>query len=1636
MNLSLNSQLIPPYNQNFETNPVGWDPNPLHITKFWRIGLPDAEGHEIPNSGNNAFNIEFPESDVSIAHLNLLVTPSFNLSQMPEELFLSFYQIYYYEYHTNIVIEYSTDDINWQTLYNVNAQKTNWPRPDYVGEDGRTYVYTSQGIDPVTSYSYCAHSLQFLEGNSSVRFRFKFNTPSYYEHLYSLDDYSIDVCKTNIEVLDNPVTINLTNKNQAINFSVPVRIIRYNDNFLLHPIYFYLSEDKVIDSSDIFLRKDEWQMDYSGNIRLLLFNGLYLPQNVQEDSYYILFYIEPNNEFHEIDYSDNTGSVRLNYFECNNIPFNDPITDSSNHFYNPVEYNSGTWKKGIPPTELMSDPPTGEECWYQIISDDFHTYDERTLYSHSLEFSYDTTHIYCTFRFLNRSDDLFFIKNVNNMVTETIKLYKTFSTEWNFGIVDITNLRDQILPRIGFYSPNSQPNFLAKAIDDIYIGPAKPDLIILSNLNNTTSLYSDGDSLYYYLANVGPLKANPSVSKFYFSLDSIWDEEDSLIAEITEPEIPDSITLFRKFAYNKPVVTNTYYIIYFLDFGNEIDEIWEVNNFGVIKINGVPKYNSSYFQDFEGNTDGWSIVNLLDSDGINYSNAYEYSWVYDYPSWGERSIIYDANVSGSYVSYIYSPIFDLSSFIQPVMSFDGYIDSYYEGIEYSSDGGATWHLLVPVDNSFEYIHSTYYNDHFIPSTESILFDINSKFRTYRVSFDLSQLEVSNIQLRFHLEDTYWFPNLFILDNFKMGEGRKKAIIFFLSAFDIPSKYKNFVFESEVRNLGPINIDSLNLCYYLSIDSIIDASDTLVSQTICYNIMPGTKLYHEDSVRFDLIDGFNYCIETIDDFLNLADTTTHRIYPEIISTFPFTESFDSYHTKGWYSYSDDPEFRIRLEPQTPSTDSSYWWITDKLPYYANPTCFLESPVFDFSELDSVYLAFSLRCRGTYSNNVGGNLMYSLNGGNTWSLLGTYYDTLGFDWYTVPGGYSYRPDPLWADGEVYRQRAYNATSLLAGESHVKFRFSNNYNSSSTGRAFILDNFQILETAPKVALNLKCDPKQYINMGIVPWKTSIDIYNLGNISSGYYTIEYYLSADTLLDESDILLGYLGGTTGPIIIPDDTVRMYTEIYSSPPCDEESYLFYKINYQIYNYNQLQIYDTTSAAAYTKILHRNSEIHIFEYDDDSLIRCNSELIKLSVSENENYTYKWSDGSIYSYTHAIDTGKYKVEVTFPYYGCIIGSDSVYLQYHANINQKASIELNLSADSLELMSTTGSSVLWNTGEIDSQIIVLFPGYYYYFYNDTNGCEYKSIPIYCPLPAGMNQLELYYSDSEACEGDSVRITAPLANTYKWSNGSTMQSIFASETDTYWSENTYVNGTFNTDTAFIRIRQYPSPLLTYTHDSMCVGDTLLIQAEFNPDFEYLWSNGSNEHELLATHDGNYWALITNGEKCIINSDTLSIGYYPSPSMPQVIQSGFTLKVDDPFMHIWYYDNEPVDTLMNEEFFPPNNGVYMVESVSDKGCITLSNPIPYTLELGNPNFDVAPNPFTDYTQIILSLNDDSKITVIVYTLDGCIVFSKEFELIKGNHYITLPANAIESTEGVCILTLRQGEKLIGSQKLIRYSPE
>lgn len=222
--------------------------------------------------------------------------------------------------------------------------------------------------------------------------------------------------------------------------------------------------------------------------------------------------------------------------------------------------------------------------------------------------------------------------------------------------------------------------------------------------------------------------------------------------------------------------------------------------------------------------------------------------------------------------------------------------------------------------------------------------------------------------------------------------------------------------------------------------------------------------------------------------------------------------------------------------------------------------------------------------------------------------------------------------------------------------------------------------------------------------------------------------------------------------------------------------------------------------------------------------------------------------------------------------------------------------------------------------------------------------------------------------CQGNTLQLTAPVAPGYTYSfnwklngttiTGATTNTYIANQFGNYTVTITDINNC-STTSPVLTVIQLPQPTAIISSNnitSACQGDSILLSANTNPSYTYLWKYNGNSilnatnSTYKAFQTGNYSVEITNTNNCTSISNTIPIIINPKP-VANISASGPTNFCIGNFVNLnsfsqnnvtyqWILNGNIISGNANNSYNAYQQGDYKLKVTSQLGCETISNTI------------------------------------------------------------------------------------------------
>jgi uncharacterized protein (TIGR02145 family) len=339
------------------------------------------------------------------------------------------------------------------------------------------------------------------------------------------------------------------------------------------------------------------------------------------------------------------------------------------------------------------------------------------------------------------------------------------------------------------------------------------------------------------------------------------------------------------------------------------------------------------------------------------------------------------------------------------------------------------------------------------------------------------------------------------------------------------------------------------------------------------------------------------------------------------------------------------------------------------------------------------------------------------------------------------------------------------------------------------------------------------------------------------------------------------------------------------------------------------------------------------------------------------TYLWSTGASTSSIQVNQGGTYWVEASN---SCGSTRDSISIRVIqpplVNLGPDRQICVN---SSTVLTADSGDyTYLWSTGAVSRSITVVLPGTYSVSASNACGTANDNINISNTASGTVN----LGNDRGLCAGETVVLNAgnPGA-TYRWSTGSTAQSITVTSPGTYSVDVSTSCGTISDQITFY------NGVFTVNagaDKTACRGEAVTLSATGGN--KYLWNTGDSSAAITVRPQINsvYTVTARNIYGCI-STDQVSVSIKDTPQAQIVSQTGgnafcsgnptvYTANSGASLGYQWLLNGLPVSSANGINFSPDTTGSYAVKVVSESGCSAISEAISVTV---NPSPDAVLSP-------------------------------------------------------------------------------
>lgn len=155
------------------------------------------------------------------------------------------------------------------------------------------------------------------------------------------------------------------------------------------------------------------------------------------------------------------------------------------------------------------------------------------------------------------------------------------------------------------------------------------------------------------------------------------------------------------------------------------------------------------------------------------------------------------------------------------------------------------------------------------------------------------------------------------------------------------------------------------------------------------------------------------------------------------------------------------------------------------------------------------------------------------------------------------------------------------------------------------------------------------------------------------------------------------------------------------------------------------------------------------------------------------------------------------------------------------------------------------------------------------------------------------------------------------------------------------------NTADGFIaKICEPLIPIISY-NDSVCVGNSLVLDAASNGFYSFLWNDSTTlqQHTSVPSATGvyAYWVTTIDTNNCKGQSDTVYVTILPALTPPVITQNDSVLTSSQGATYQWFLEGNSIPGATGQNYIFLENGSYIVLITDSNGCYAESTPFQLT---------------------------------------------------------------------------------------------
>lgn len=217
---------------------------------------------------------------------------------------------------------------------------------------------------------------------------------------------------------------------------------------------------------------------------------------------------------------------------------------------------------------------------------------------------------------------------------------------------------------------------------------------------------------------------------------------------------------------------------------------------------------------------------------------------------------------------------------------------------------------------------------------------------------------------------------------------------------------------------------------------------------------------------------------------------------------------------------------------------------------------------------------------------------------------------------------------------------------------------------------------------------------------------------------------------------------------------------------------------------------------------------------------------------------------------------------------------------------------SGQNITLTASAANGYLWSNGATTQSITVSAAGTYSVQVSNLQGCI-------SPPSASVSVVENNIPPTPVitpngptafCAGNSVVLSAPNSSSYLWSTGATTQTITVSTSGSYTVQVTNSSGCVSPVSMPLNVVVNPSPAIPLISGgplNICQGSSVTLSGPGG--FNYSWSNGSTDQEVILNTGQTISLTITDNNGCSSTSNPVTVALLPLPAVPAITSGGST---------------------------------------------------------------------------------------------------------------------------------------------------